>query len=125
MHAVLQAAKITGKIDMHKSPAVKGAGSCTTVGVYAYRSLIQLKGGSKGVHESQVEVPSKQLVKVRCCDSIWPADSIRQLCLYHTLDAAGHIEEPEQGQVQVRPSTPLLSVAHFFGKSIDMFVVKG
>ena len=54
-------------------PAVKGTGSCMTAVICAYRGLIQLKGVSKRVHESQVEVPSKQLVQVRCCNSIWPA----------------------------------------------------
>lgn len=67
-----------GWVSRESMPAVKGIASCMTADICAYRGLIQLKGGSKGMHESQVEVPSKQLVKVRCCDSIWPADSFNE-----------------------------------------------
>ena len=126
---MLQAAKITGKIQINESPAVKGAGSCTTVGVCAYRSLIQLKGGGKGVHESQIEMPSKQLVKVRCCDSIWPADSITQV--YHALES---LRSPNRGRCRSRlqPNCCLKKYAtntcslllHFFRKGITVFVVK-
>ena len=85
------AAQITGKVQIDEclQSREQAAVYRMTVGACAYRSLIQLKGCSKGVHESQVEMPSKQLVEVRCCDSIGPANS--------TLDAAGHDEQPEEG----------------------------